>query len=217
MTQTEINAAFNDKVRRGIFKPVTRHLTDPTTAEDRLQIAIALTWLMYSVYVLEKGKVLSDAVLVHSCRQRAVDLNRDFVPANGTCRNQDVLDPRAYRDGKVEVHRLDGVAPDQCPEGDRASEIAYAQAMAIRPERKWNSAIDLEAWVDGQTTFDQLILEKRYEGHTLSAIAADLGVSLSTVDYRSKKLGFELAARAGVTIDLERERRGRRREARHVH
>ena len=50
MTQTEINKSFEDKVRAGIFKPVARHLTDETTAEDRLQTAICLTWEMFSRY-----------------------------------------------------------------------------------------------------------------------------------------------------------------------
>jgi hypothetical protein len=128
MTQAEANAAFDEKVRKGIFKPVARHLTDPTTAEDRLQIAICLTWLMFSVYALQKRKVLSDRILVHSCRQRAVDLDRDFIPADGGCRNQDVLDPRPYRDGKVEVHRLE---LDDGP--DRTLEIAYCPIPAITP------------------------------------------------------------------------------------
>ena len=198
MTQTEINKSFEDKVRRGIFKPVARHLTDPRTAEDRLQIAICLTWEMYSRYAAEKDLVLADGLLVHSCRQRAVDLNRDFVPATGThCRNQDVLDPRTYRDGKEEVLHL-----DEFSEGDRGVEIAYAQAMAVKPERKWNSAIDLEAWIAEQTSTDQLLLEKRMEGYTLEQIAHDLGLTSSQVCSRTRKLGLELAARAGVRINL---------------
>jgi hypothetical protein len=80
--------------------------------------------------------------------------------------------------------------------------------MAIRPERKLNSAIDLESWMAELSSFDQLLLEKRMEGHTLNATAADMGVSPSVVHYRTRKLGLELAARAGVRIE-----RGRRRAA----
>jgi hypothetical protein len=212
MTHSEINAAFTDKVRRGIFRPVARHLTDEATAEDRFQIAVALTWEMFARYAAERNVVLSDGILVHSCRQRAVDLDRDFVPADGGCRNQDVLDPRAYRDGKVEVLRLDGNAPNGSREPDRVLEISYAEAMALRPERKIHSAIDLEEWVAAQASLDQLLLEKRMAGYTLEQIAFDLDLTTSKVFERSRKLGLELAARAGVDIEggRRRNRRGRR-------
>jgi hypothetical protein len=213
MTHAEINSIFTDKVRRGIFRPVARHLTDEATAEDRLQIAICLTWLMFARYAAEKNTVLSDGILVHSCRQRAVDLDRDFVPSDGHCRNQDVLDPRAFRDGKVEVLRLDGPAPDASREPDRTVEIGYAEAMALRPERKMNSAIDLESWVGRQTSCDQLILEKRMEGYGLEQIAHDLDLTTSKVFDRAKALGLELAAKAGVRIETEKEKRGRRSAA----
>ncbi len=195
MTQEDVNMAFEEKVKKRIFDPVSRFLTDASTSEDRLQTALCLTWLMFSVYALNKGKILSDGILVHHCKLRAVDLDRNFCPADGRIRCQDVLDPRPFRDGHVKVHRL-----EHHREPDRASEIAYAEAMAIRPERKWNSALDLESWIEEQTSFDQVLLGKKMEGHTLSTIAEDLGVSLSVVDYRSKKLGHELAARAGITI-----------------
>jgi len=211
MTHSEINAAFTDKVRRGIFKPVARHLTDFAAAEDRLQIALAMTWEMFMRYAAEKNVVLSDGVLVHSCRQRAVDLDRDFVPADGRCRRRDVYDPRAYRDGKVEVVRLDGAAPNTAREPDRVLEISYAEAMSLRPERKIHSAIDLEQWVAAQTSLDQVILERRMAGYTLEQIAFDLDLTTSKVFERAKKLGLELASRAGVQIDLGSERRGRRR------
>ena len=213
MTATEINAAFSNKIRRGIFKPIARHLTDETTAEDRMQIAICMTWEMFRRYAAERNVVLSDGILVHSCRQRAVDLDRDFVPSDGHCRNQDVLDPRAFRDGRVEVLRLDGPEPSAAREPDRTVEIGYAEAMALRPERKMNSAIDLEGWVGQQTSCDQLILEKKMEGYTLEQIAYDLDLTTSKVFDRSKALGLELAAKVGVHIDLGSERRGRRRTA----
>jgi hypothetical protein len=211
MTQTEINAAFTEKVRKGIFNPVARHLTDLALAEDRLQTAICMTWEMFSRYAAEKNVVLSDGILVHSCRQRAVALNRDFVPADGRCRCHDVLDPRAYRDGKVEILHLDGFKPEDYRENDRALEIAFAEAMALRPERKMNSAIDLEAWVGNQTSCDQLILEKKMEGYGLEQIAYELDLPVWKVFDRAKKLGLELAGKMGVHIEMEKEWRGRGR------
>jgi hypothetical protein len=200
MTHAEINKKFDEKVRGGMFNPVARFLTDANSAQDRLQIAIALTWAMYSRYILEKNRELSDGILVRSCKQRAVDLDRDFVPANGTrCRNQDVLDARAYRDNRVELLRLNLYA-----EADRTLEIAFAEHMAIRPEYKINSAIDLESWFEEQSSTDQAILEKRYLGYTLERIAHDLGVSTSTIHTRCKVLGIELAERAGVKIKKQR-------------
>jgi hypothetical protein len=55
-------------------------------------------------------------------------------------------------------------------------------------------------------------LEKKMEGHTLEQIAFDLDLTTSKVFERSRKLGLELAARAGVEIEGGR-RRGRRRAA----
>ena len=190
MTHTEVNAAFSKKVERGIFKPVERHLTNQSNAADRLQEAVALTWDMFRRYATQKGKVLSDPILVHSCRQRAVDLNRQLVPAGGGCRNQDVMDPRCYRDGKAELHRF-----DIAPEGDRSLEIAFAEAFEVRTERRMNSALDLEAWMSELGSTDQVMLEKRMAGQTLKEISTDMGMSMGTVDYRLKKLGGLLAGR----------------------
>ena len=102
MTQEEVNSAFADKLNRKIFHPVKRHIKIDHEAEDRWQDAVAQTWAMYSRYARDKDTVLDDAILVHSCRQRATDLGRRFVGNMGaSCTNQDVLDPRAYRDGHV--------------------------------------------------------------------------------------------------------------------
>ena len=43
MTELEINQAFDKKVRRGIFRPVARYLTNQATAEDQLQDSICQT------------------------------------------------------------------------------------------------------------------------------------------------------------------------------
>lgn len=213
MTEAQINKEFDAKMRRGIFKPVARHLTDARTAEDRLQDAICQTWSMYHRYGTQKGKILDDGILVHSCRQRAVDLDRHFVPADGvrrSRRSQDVFDPRAYRDTKVELLRIDGIHEDGGAEGGRGLHVGYAEALASNPGRKIRSAIDLESWIGGLSHRDRHIMEARMAGFSLSQIAADLGTSTSTIFARAKELGLELAARAGVRIDLTGKRRGGR-------
>jgi len=215
MTELEVNQAFDQKVRRGIFRPVARHLTNEATAEDRLQDAIAQTWWMYRRYATEKGKILDDGILVHSCRQRAVDLDRRFVGKDGaTCRNHDVYDPRCFRDGNVEVYRIDGVHDDDSPEGDRQVQIGWAEAMAANPGRKIRSAIDLETWIGELTYRDRYLMTQKMAGFSTAQIAADLNLSLGTVHQKLKKLGLELAARACVCIDFSKEKRGRRRDSR---
>jgi hypothetical protein len=200
MTDKEINEQFTAKVRRGIFKPVARHLTNVASAEDRLQDAIAQTWLMYRRYIVEKNKVLDDAILVHSCRQRAVDLDRNFVPAAGTHRRRDVLHPRNYRDSKVEVLRLEGVAEDGSPEGDRPLQLGYADQLTHNPSRNIRSAIDLRAWVGRLNHRDRALMTLTMAGHELTRAAHLLDMPYPHVYRRQKQLGRELAHRAGVRI-----------------
>ncbi len=204
-TEDALNKSFDEKVRAGIFQPVARHLTNESTAEDRLQDAVSQTWQMYYRYATEKDNVLHDAILVHYCRRRAVDLDRHFVPADG-CRRKDVLDPRAYRDKKVEVHHLDGICEDG--EGDHALQVGLAEVMASAPERKINSALDLESWLRDLSRQEREILKGKVDGFTIAEIASDLGLNSSKVFQEAKRLGLDLAARAGVKIDFSKERRG---------
>ena len=70
--EKQIRDMFDAKVRWRIFQPVLRFLP-ADVGEDRLQDAICQTFAMFKRYALEKHVLLSDAILVHSCRQRAVD------------------------------------------------------------------------------------------------------------------------------------------------
>ena len=202
MTSEELNCAFADKVERGIFNPVRRYIQIDHEAEDRWQDAVAQTWKMYSRYAREKDTILSDAILVHSCRQRATDLNRRFVGTLGSHRtNQDVMDPRAYRDGLVRVYRLGGIHDDEQADGtDRSIEVSLAESMAEDPEEKWNSAIDLERWVGDQTFQDQGILTGKMEGRTTKEIAHETHLPYLVAWRKEKELGHELADRTGVKI-----------------
>ena len=202
MNEQQLNEEFTDKVNRGIFDPVRRHIVIEHEAEDRWQDALAQTWSMYRRYAMEKDTILEDAILVHSCRQRATDLNRRFVGTLGAHQtNQDVMDPRAYRDGLVRVYRLGGIHDDEQADGtDRAIEVSLAECRSEDPEERWNSAIDLQSWMGQQAFKDQAILTGKMEGRSTKDVAHELHTPYMVIWRREKALGHELAARAGVEI-----------------
>lgn len=214
MQLEEINGAFTEKVRRGMFDPVARHVVNHPDAEDRLQDAICQVWLMYRNRIEERDLVLDDPILVHACRQRAVDLARHFVPSGGTCRYRDAMNQRAYRDGKVEVMRFDSWTEDDAEDESKPQQIGLAEELCQSPERKMNSALDLEEWLDDLSARDYGIMEGRMAGYSLPRIATDYGVSTSMIFARAKKLGLELASRAGVHVDMSKTRSGRNRQKR---
>jgi hypothetical protein len=160
MTHAQINKTFEKKIRKGIFKPVARLLSNQATAEDRLQDAICQTWAMFMRYA-ERGKILDDALWVKKCKWSACDLGRSFVPADGCWRNQDIYDPRAYHSGKVELLHIDGICNDQDTEGDKPLQVGLAEEMAASPERMMISAHDLQQWVGGLRFQNQAIMERK--------------------------------------------------------
>jgi hypothetical protein len=205
--QTDPRAAFEAKVRRGIFNPVARFLPEDVR-EDRLQEGIAQTWAMYERCAL-RGELLDDAILVHACGQRAADASRYYVPCEGYQRKRDALDPRNYMEGTVEVLRLadlheeeeDGDQGHRLNQRDRPISIGFAEVRCNNPVRKILSAIDLTAWLGQLAPEDRRMLELRAAGYTLEETADRLGVSLSVVFARCRRLGEELAERAGIPIE----------------
>ncbi len=207
MNHQEINEEFERKVRRGIFKPVDRFISDRNEAEDRLQDAICATWKTYRRYATKKGKILDDALLVHACRLRAIDPGRRFVGASGTfCRNQDVLDPRVYQSGLATVLRLDWEDIDEGRNGRHSEEVGLAREVADDPEDRWNSALDLRRWVGEQTFQAQSILARKMEGSTTKEVAHELRLPYLVTWRKEKALGADLASRAGVHIKEGRQR-----------
>jgi len=199
MTDQQINEQFAEKVARGIFKPVIRHVTgsDP---EERLAEAVALTFELYSRKA-RTGVLLDDALLVHHCRLRATDLSRQLV--RGGQRKRDALDPRNYHQGRVEILRLDGVADEdgELPgeeQGDLV--IGLAEGLTDDPSAKIISAIDLERWTGSLRDVDRAVLAARYQGCTLQETASAMDSSISAIFSRLRRLGGELALRAGVSI-----------------
>ena len=201
MTRQELNERFDQKVRSGMFRPILRHLTDENTAEDYLQDAVCQTWQLYCRNAEQKGKILDDALLVHACRLRAVDLSRRFVGSDGAQnRCQDVLDKRPYRDGKIQVLRIDGFQDDQTPDGDRQVQIGWAEVTSTMPEPEMLSAMDLERWVGGLAFKDQDLMKLKYLGNGYREITGKLGLPYQHTYRRIRQLGHELADRAGVEI-----------------
>ena len=214
MTDAEINEAFTEKVKAGMFAPVERFLTNPDTAEDRLAEGIALTFEMFKDRIVNRDLVLDDGILVHAAKQRACDLARQLVRAGGHHRYNDAMNERAYHDGKVEVLRLDAWTEDDSEDEDHPNQIGLAEELCQSPEHKLNSAVDLENWLGELSARDYSIMQARMAGYSLPRIASDLGVSTSTIFARAKKLGLELAGRAGVHIDLSKFCSGRARQKR---
>ena len=193
MTTSEIRNAFNDKVRRGMFSPVARHLYVDT--EDRLQEGIALTWAWYSP-AAQRGHAPDDALLVHHCHVRAMDLSRQLA-SDGTQRKRDALDPRNSLDGTLELFHLDsdgieGVAPHGV--------VGFAEATSHNPTTRIVSAINLDRWLAELEEEDRSLLELRASGHTLNEIGQRLGLSTSAVFGRCKSLGLQLAEHAQVRL-----------------
>lgn len=198
LSRPQLRILFDETIRRGIFRPVVRHLP-ADVADDRMQDALGIVWEMFERYATEKGQMLPDSILVHSCRQRAVERSRHYVPCEGAPRQNCVLDPRNYTDGSLEVLHLDGaLGPDEdSREGDREL-LGLAVAMCPSPARKIISQIDLDAWLTGLASRDRRLLAMRAAGCTLAEIGTELDLSTSQVWSRCMALGAELAQRAGV-------------------
>ena len=115
------------------------------------------------------------------------------------------MHPMNYSAGKVEVYRLDGLVDPETGElvpaedGERYVP-GLATALQNDPTRAIISAVDLEAWVASLPDADQELLALRQAGSTLKESAEKLGLSISTVWARLKRLGLALSDRSGIAI-----------------
>jgi hypothetical protein len=185
MDRMQINSAFADKVARGIFGPAVRRIPEDAR-EDRLADAIAQTWSMFDRYA-RRGVVLDDAILVHSCRQRAHDLGRHFVLAGDARRARDVYNPTNYLNGRVELWRI-----DDADEDDDQWLLGLATEMSMDPTEALVSAIDLRNWLGELDDADVAVLAMRLAGHTLGDIGDVTGASVSGAFARCRRLGQRL-------------------------
>jgi hypothetical protein len=195
-----IRSSFDQKIRSGMFKPITRRL-HADMAEDRSQDALALVYEQYRRHA-ERGEILDDALLVHAARLRAEDLSRQIVPAGGKARKTCAMDLRNYIEGKVEIFRLDKILHDR----EECELLGLAESLAANPVRKILSAIDLEAWIASLPEDDQVLLSMRMAGHRLKSIARRLGIRTERAWSRCRRLGHELAERAHLEIPASRNR-----------
>ena len=197
MTLESIRSSFDEKVRKGMFRPITRRM-HADMAEDRSQEALALAYENYRRHALQ-GRILDDALLVHFARHRAEDLGRQIVPCDGVARKTCVMDIRNYIEGKVQVLRLDKIVEDR----GEANMLGLAEVMANNPVRRIVSAIDLQAWLVELPADDRALLSMRMAGHGWNEIGTELGISGSSAWSRCRNLGRELAERAHVEVPGE--------------
>ena len=184
MNTATIQHEFTQKVCKGIFRPVKRHLSETAIDNDRYEEGLASAWNLYSKKATV-GETVPDAILVHHCRLRATDLSRNLV-GNGGRRREDVLDPRSYSRGKVELANF--------------GEVGHAVLGQTSPEGDLVSALDLQAWLLELADKDRKIVTGKAEGLTLKEIGRKVGMSFSGVRGRLQRLGEELAERAGLPV-----------------
>ena len=150
---------------------------------------------------------------VHSAKQRAVDIGRRYVPADGRQPGRCVFDLRNFQLGRVELLHLDGLpeSVDDYKEGDLEIH-GIIDEFSVSPSRKLASAVDLGSWLDSLDESDVRLLEARAAGFSLSEIAVDAGVSLSKVHHWLKALGMELATNCGIDFEAIERRKEKQKE-----
>lgn len=189
---------FTALIAGGAFESVRRHLT-PVEQDDRMAEAVGQVWAM-AARKAELGIKMDTALLVHAVKLRAIDHRRQL--ARGGQPRRDALHFANFVDGKVVVHRLDGLLDEDgfyLGEGDTDLQSAWLAASSADPGDTLASAVDLHDWVGTLPPTDRELLEARFAGDTLAEIAASTDTSISWVFARLRRLGADLAARAGVS------------------
>ncbi|MRG94632.1 hypothetical protein [Polyangium spumosum] len=202
-----IRQEFEKKIRRGIFNPVARFLHE-NIREERMQEALGFTWALYKRHA-EAGDILDDALLVHACRLRAIDLSRHLASGDRTQRLKDVFDQRNYNRRRVEVLGLGEyvVEFEDNPQIDNVesnADVGRARAYSLNPTGRIISAISLNEWLATLAPRDRLLIELRAAGHDLDEIGSVLGMDRVAVCRRVKALGELLAEHAGMPAAVHR-------------
>lgn len=184
MTNQQLRAAFDAKVRAGLFKRVAwrapAHLR-----EDLLQDAICQTWEAYVRYS-HAGKELSDRNLVRLCTWKIIKTKgRSFVRTTARPRT-DVLHPANY--AKIPLVFLD-VEPS-----DDVSAAASVHAAIATPHayQEWQATITVERWFAKLAPRDKKILRCRDAGVGPRETAQKLGIAAWAVKARFERMDREL-------------------------
>jgi hypothetical protein len=197
---------FTALIAAGAFEPVRRHVS-PVEQDARMAEAVGQVWAM-AARKAELGIRLDTALLVHAVKLRAIDHRRQ-LPRGGQPR-RDALHFANYVDGKVVVHRLDGLLDedgDYTGDGDTVLQSVWLAATAADPADTLASAVDLRDWVGGLADEDRELLAARFAGKTLNEIATATDKSVSCIFSRLRQLGGDLAVHAGFTAPSRRRSR----------
>ena len=185
MTRADLRAAFDQKVRAGLFKHVARR-APAHLREDLLQDAICQTWEAFVRYAMA-GKTLTDKNLVQLCYWKLIARRgRSFVRLTARPRC-DVLHWRNF--ARIPLVFLDetpskGGDPRPCGPSDAAIATAPAQETRL-------ACLALNAWLDGLESRDKKILRLREAGQGQRAIAQKLGIAPWAVKERLKRMERE--------------------------
>lgn len=194
-----VNQQFDRLMRKGAFNGIRRFIR-AGDSDDRLSEGIAQA-LELALRKAARGESMDDALVVFAARRRALDIRRRFV--KGGQPRRDVMCHANYVDNKVQVVHLDGLEDEEDGwrgEGDVGLQVAWAAALTEDPCERILSALDLETWVETLREDDRAVLRLRYSGCTLTETAAAVGCSTSAAFARLRRLGAELAQRAGVSL-----------------
>lgn len=198
--QSTAQQDFTSKVERGLFTPQERFIR--YDLEDRRQEGLGHAWRCYQAK-RAAGQEMPDPVLAVAFRRRACDLSRQLVL--GGRQAQDPLNPRNFHLGQVELLHLDGVIAEAAGTAEEDVEVSLglAEVLATDPSAVLASALDLDRWLRALPARDRALLAMRAAGHTLAEIANAQETSISPVLARLRRLGAELATRAGVRINKQ--------------
>jgi len=204
-----IRQEFEKKIRRGIFNPVARFVHE-NIREERMQEALGFTWALYKRHA-EAGDVLDDALLVHACRLRAIDLSRHLASGDRTQRLKDVFDQRNYNRRRVEVMGLGEYVAEfednpQIDNQESNADIGRARSRSLNPTGRIISAVSLNEWLQELAPRDRELIELRAAGYDLDESAAKLGISRFGVCRRVKELGEFLVKHAGMPDAVHRQK-----------
>ena len=192
----DVKRSFALKVARGMFNPVARHLRQDI-AEDRLAEGIAMTFELYAKNAAE-GRVIPDAILVQACHMRAIDLSRRVAGSQG-------CHPSATPTTRATTPTASSSSSASTPAARiwRGSPASASMSPARRTRRagwrrRWTSSAGSGHWM----AEDRLVLALRQAGSTLEEIGQACGKSINWARHRLLRLGYELAERAGLEVEM---------------